>query len=83
MLTAIFIFKIRLLIYSVAPRSNALIASYAIAGVECTRIALEAYIIIRHVFPLCICPLCISFIAIVFAVTAVLGPVLGESLLRT
>ncbi|KAF2503126.1 MFS general substrate transporter [Lophium mytilinum] len=77
MLTAIFIFELGSLICGVAPNSNALIAGRATAGVGCAGIASGAYIIIGHVFPLRIRPICISSIAMVFAVAAVLGPVLG------
>jgi len=77
MLTAIFIFELGSLICGVAPTSNALIAGRAIAGVGCAGIASGAYIIIGHIFPLRIRPICISSIAMVFAVAAVLGPVLG------
>jgi MFS family permease len=77
MLTAIFIFELGSLICGVATSSNALIAGRAIAGVGCAGIASGAYIIIGHVFPLRIRPIYISSIAMVFAVAAVLGPVLG------
>ncbi|KAF3759880.1 hypothetical protein M406DRAFT_65275 [Cryphonectria parasitica EP155] len=77
MLAAIFIFELGSLICGVAPTSNALIAGRAIAGVGCAGIAAGAYIIIGHVFPLRVRPICISSIAMVFAVAAVLGPVLG------
>jgi MFS family permease len=77
MLTAIFVFELGSLICGVALSSNALIAGRAIAGVGCAGIASGAYIIIGHVFPLRIRPICISSIAMVFAVAAVLGPVLG------
>jgi MFS family permease len=76
-LTAIFIFELGSLICGVAPTSNALIAGRAIAGVGCAGITSGAYIIIGHVFPLRIRPICISSIAMVFAVAAVLGPILG------
>ncbi|KAH6867299.1 major facilitator superfamily domain-containing protein [Thelonectria olida] len=47
------------------------------SGVGCAGITSGAYTIIGHVFPLRIRPLCISSIALVFAVAAVLGPVVG------
>lgn len=65
------------MICGIAPSSNVLIAGRAIAGVGCAGIASGAYIIIGHVIPLRIRPICISSIAMVFAVAAVLGPVLG------
>jgi MFS family permease len=77
MLTAILIFELGSLVCGLAPTSNTLIAGRAIAGIGCAGITSGAYIIIGHVFPLHIRPLCISSIAMVFAVAAVLGPVLG------
>ena len=77
MLMAIFIFEVGSLICGVAPTSNVLIAGRAIAGVGCAGITAGAYTIIGHVFPLRIRPICISSIAMVFAVAAVLGPILG------
>lgn len=77
MLIAILIFEIGSLVCGLAPTSEALIAGRAISGVGCAGITSGAYIIIGHVFPLHIRPICISSIAIVFAVAAVLGPVMG------
>ncbi|KAF5013306.1 hypothetical protein FDECE_685 [Fusarium decemcellulare] len=77
LLIAISIFEVGSLICGVAPNSNALIAGRAIQGVGCAGTTAGAYIIIGHVFPLQIRPLCISSIAMVFAVAAVLGPVVG------
>ena len=77
MLIAIFVFEIGSLICGVAPTSKVLIAGRAIAGVGCAGITAGAYTIIGYVFPLRIRPICISSIAMVFAVAAVLGPILG------
>ncbi|KAH8667032.1 major facilitator superfamily domain-containing protein [Xylariales sp. PMI_506] len=76
-LMAIFIFELGSLICALAPTSNALIAGRAISGVGCAGVTSGAYTIIGHVFPLRIRPICISSIAMVFAVAAVLGPILG------
>ena len=77
LLTAIAIFETGNLICSVAPSSSFTIAGRAIGGVGCAGIASGAYIIIGHVFPLRIRPICIASISMVYAVNAVLGPVLG------
>jgi MFS family permease len=77
MITAVFIFELGSLICGVAPTSNALIAGRAIAGLGCAGITSGSYTIIGHIFPLRLRPLFISSIAIVFAIAAVLGPVLG------
>lgn len=77
LLTAILIFEVGSLICAVAPTSNALIAGRAIQGVGCAGITAGAYTIIGHVFPLHIRPLCIASIAMVFAVAAALGPIIG------
>jgi MFS family permease len=77
LIIAIFIFELGSLICAVAPTSYALIAGRAIAGVGCAGITSGTYIVIGHIIPMRIRPICISTIAIVFAVAAVLGPVLG------
>ncbi|KAJ3495303.1 hypothetical protein NLG97_g3490 [Lecanicillium saksenae] len=77
MLATVIIFEVGSLICALAPTSNALIVGRAISGVGCAGITTGAYTIIGNVFPLRIRPLCISSIAMVFAVAAVLGPVLG------
>lgn len=77
MLTTVIIFEVGSLICALAPASNALIVGRAISGVGCAGITTGAYTIIGNVFPLRIRPLCISSIAMIFAVAAVLGPVLG------
>jgi MFS family permease len=77
LLISIFIFELGSLICGVAPTSNALIAGRAIQGVGCAGITAGTYIIIGYVFPLRFRPICIASIAMVFAVAAVLGPVIG------
>ena len=63
-----------------APTSIVLITGRAIAGVGCAGITSGTYIIIAHTFPLRFRPIFIASIAMVFAVAAVLGPVLGGML---
>ncbi|KAJ5097785.1 hypothetical protein N7456_008506 [Penicillium angulare] len=77
LIISVAIFEVGSLIGGVAPTSNAFIAGRAIQGVGCAGITAGAYIVIGYIFPLRYRPICIASIAMVFAIAAVLGPVIG------